>query len=207
MLGWLPSLSWGCVLWLFMVLLMHMLVCAVLLLISRFAGCLLARRMHLFNRGGMLMSKLWGMVMILRWVIRYAMFLGTLNLYHHSVVFLAVIRMRKGLRVHKTSGALAAWFHLLAGAIGNFIAALIAATLNHLLAATFDLIAAHASCAATIRDVAHAITASLNFNVAVPFWFFLWDPGYFYFNRFFYFNFIRFFMFFHFNRLNWGFPG
>lgn len=120
-----------------------------------------------------------------------AIMLGTLTFYH-SVIFLAVIGVRKA------PGLLAARLHLLAGAICNFIAGLIAATLDHLLAA-FDLIAACANRAATLGDVAHAVTASLDFNVAVLFLFFLCNLGYFYFNKL--------FLFLQFNRLNWDFPG
>jgi len=82
--------------------------------------------------------------------------------FYHFVIFLAVVGVLKRLRVHKALGLLAAIFHLLAGAICNLIAGLTAATLNLLLAAW-------ANRAATLDDVTHAITASLDFNVAVLF--------------------------------------
>ncbi len=89
--------------------------------------------------------------------------------FYHFVIFLAVVGVLKRLRVHKALGLLAAIFHLLAGAICNLIAGLTVAALNHLLAAAFDFIAAWANRAATLDDVTHAITASLDFNVAVLF--------------------------------------
>ncbi len=116
-----------------------------------------------------------------------------LTLYH-SVIFLEVVGARKRLTMLNAPCLLAARFHLLARVICNFTAGLIAATINHLLAA-------RASHAATLVYVAHAITASLDFNVAVLFYFFLCNLG------FFYFDFNRFFLLLEFSRLNLDFPG